>query len=171
MSAEYRWQGRTLRVETDMVEITSGLPRPDQSWTYTDRQGHEHFWRDGWPTLRWVEDEPTADDDGDGHWECAACGEQIEPGIAPAGAVREFVPGLTSACIDGEPVSEAEAQAFIAAAEGDTEPCPNCRARAAMVFPPGSYRGDPDCPVCGGTHQVPCEHVDPEPRPQDGGEQ
>ncbi len=48
----------------------------------------------------------------------------------------------------------------------DLEPCPNCRVRAAMVFPPGSYPGDPDCPVCGGTHQVPCEGGDPEPRDQ-----
>jgi len=99
---------------SDQVETTSMGPRPDPSWTYTDRAGHEHSARIP-GTLRWVEDGVDLVDDGDGytdempfgHQECIRCGEHIEPGMIESDGTRQFVTGgqrLTAASDDGRAV-------------------------------------------------------------------
>jgi hypothetical protein len=104
-----------LRVERDMIEVTSNLPRTDKGWRYTDRQGHEHYWQDGYPTLRTVLDEPYWCDDchdehQDSHLECPLCSEVIQPGMLSPPPFREFVPGLTSYYLNDEPISEERAR-------------------------------------------------------------
>jgi len=100
-----------LRFEREQIDVTSGLPRPDERWTYTDHHGHEHHWRDGWPTLRWVVDEPEyIDEDGEeypaeGHYECPFCGEDISPGMRGPSGFREFIPGREQWWLNGEPIS------------------------------------------------------------------
>jgi hypothetical protein len=102
-----------LRVERDMIDVTSNLPRPDPDWTYTDRAGHQHR-REGreYPTLVvvvedtwWCED--CRDEHTDEHLECAQCGETIVPGTVGPHAMREYIPGLASYWLDDEPISEA----------------------------------------------------------------
>lgn len=105
----------TLRIERAMVDVTSSAPRVDRAWTHTDEQGHEHRWNDGWPTLRWVVDEP-ADDEfpAEGHWECAACGENVNPGMRPAPPFRELIPaGPIDYYLNDEPITEDEARALV----------------------------------------------------------
>ncbi|GAA4626666.1 hypothetical protein GCM10023196_035810 [Actinoallomurus vinaceus] len=68
-----------LRVETEMIDVTSSLPKPDPNWTYTDENGHEHRYEDGYPTLVRVVDDRYIDEFGDemeeAHLECRQCGE------------------------------------------------------------------------------------------------
>jgi hypothetical protein len=118
MTAEYSGDWGTLRIETEMIDVTSGLPRPDHAWTFTDAHDHDHRWDDGYPTLVVVTEEPywcpdCEDEHTDSHYECPLCGEVIEPGLRPAPLYREYVPGLTSAWLNDEPISEAEAQAIV----------------------------------------------------------
>jgi hypothetical protein len=103
--------GGVLRAETERIEVTSNLPRPDQKWRYTDEQGHEHSWQDGYPTLRTVVDdvywcEGCQDEHEETHLECSLCGETIEPGMVGPSPFREFIPGRTSYYLDDEPISE-----------------------------------------------------------------
>lgn len=99
-----------LVMETEQIEVTSALPQPDHNWRFTDAQGHEHFWRDGYPTLVSVADETywcpdCGDDHTDTHLECAICGEAIVPGTY-FHAGRQFVPGRTSYRLNGEPITK-----------------------------------------------------------------
>jgi hypothetical protein len=108
-----------LVISTEQVEITSMLPRPDHLWRHTDRQGHEHYWTDdGYPTLRRVDDETywcgdCDDEHTDSHWECAQCGERVEPGMSGPSGFREFIPGPTSYTLNGEPISKERAEQII----------------------------------------------------------
>jgi len=99
-----------LAMETEQIEVTSALPQPNQNWHYIDRQGHEHYWRDGYPTLVGVVDETywcadCGEDHTDSHWGCATCGEEITPGTY-VDTSRRFVPGLTSFTLNGEPITQ-----------------------------------------------------------------
>jgi len=106
--------GRELRAECEMIEVTSNLPRPDKAWTFTDAQGHEHAWSQGWPSLRWVVDEPETDDwPEEGHYECLLCGETIAPGMSGPSMFREFIPGVVSYYLDNEPISREEYDAIV----------------------------------------------------------
>ena len=120
MTSEIHTPSGTLRVEREVIEVTSNAPRTDEAWTYTDERGHEHYWRDGYPTLQWVTEDTywcsDCDDEHDdgGHWECRECGETVEPGMRPPSMYREFMPGPTSYFLNDEPVTAAQARAFIA---------------------------------------------------------
>ena len=110
-----------LRIEREVVEVTSNAPRRDPDWVFTDAHGHEHRWNGhDLPSLRWVADETywcfdcNDEHDDDGHYECRECGEEITPGMRPAPGHREFLPGLTTITLDGEPISEEQAREFLA---------------------------------------------------------
>jgi hypothetical protein len=97
-----------LRVETEIIDVTSGLPQLNPHWTYTDEQGHEHRYEEGYPTLVRVVDARHRDEDGEyweeAHLECRQCHEHITPGtMAPR---PEHVPGRRAAYLNGEPISE-----------------------------------------------------------------
>jgi hypothetical protein len=61
---------------------------PDENWTYIDRKGHGHFWKDKRvPTCKYVvTGEVFVGDEYDGEmvkirqWQCRICSETIEPG-------------------------------------------------------------------------------------------
>ncbi len=116
--------GRTLTVSVGMIEVTTMGPdyEPDPLWSHIDRSGHTHMWVGGkLPTLvqrhrDWIDDD--GDSRSDSWRECIECGEEVAPGyVVRAGymaGARNFVPGLRSYELDGVPVSEEEAQRFIA---------------------------------------------------------
>jgi hypothetical protein len=114
-----------LVIETEQIEITSNLPRPDHSWRYTDEQGHGHYWADdSYPTLRRVNDRTywcgdCCDDHTDSHWECPLCGETIEPGLTGPSGFREFMSGRTSYLLNGEPISKERAEQIMAQRRAD----------------------------------------------------
>jgi hypothetical protein len=115
--------GRVLSATCEQIEVTSNLPRPDKHWTFTDAQGHEHFWSEGWPSLRWVvdqedyviiEDGYPEEYPGSGHYECILCGEEISPGMTGPSPFREFIPGMVSYYLDGEPITEEQYREIVA---------------------------------------------------------
>lgn len=104
-----------LSAYVDMVEVTDLGPKPDRGWTYTDKQGHDHYY-DGYPVpyptlvdvsdgVYWCED--CRDDHDDGHLECRVCGEHISPGLTGGDMYRRFVPGRRRFELDGVEISEA----------------------------------------------------------------
>ena len=99
-----------LRIETEMIDVTSSLPKPDPNWTYTDQHGHQHRYEDGYPTLMRVVDETYVDEFGDEvedwHFECPQCGEHITPGMVGPSMFREFAPGRTAYYLNDEPITE-----------------------------------------------------------------
>lgn len=114
-------------METEVVEVTSYSPRPDEAWRYTDQRGHEHYWRDGYPTLReivesvetyWCADCHDEHTDTRSHLECPLCGEEIIPGKVGPSPFREFAPGRTSYRLNGAPISEERYRQIIEAARG-----------------------------------------------------
>lgn len=117
--------GHTLEIHCEQIEVTSNVPYPDPNWRFTDTAGHEHALTDGgYPTLRWIVDVPehTQMEDGyleeypeQGHYECASCGEEILPGTT-VDMSRRYIPGLIECYLDGQPITRAEAEAYIAAA-------------------------------------------------------
>ncbi len=124
--------GRVLTAETERIETTSLGPRPDPSWSFTDTQGHDHHWDDGYPTLTWVQDQEdyTVVEDGElesypgwGHYECSICGEEIRPAQRGPSPFRSFMPAATRYCLDGEPITEDEARALLSH-ENDGTPTP-----------------------------------------------
>lgn len=108
-----------LQFECEPIEITSNLPEPDKGWRFTDTNGHEHYWRDGYVTLVLVDDErywceDCGEDHVESHWECPLCGEHIEPRTVVY-PYRRWMPGLRSWTLNGEPISEERAQQIIEA--------------------------------------------------------
>jgi hypothetical protein len=108
-----------LRIETDQIEVTSNPPKPDKNWRYTDQQGHEHYWQDGYPTLVTIVDKTywcgeCRDEHEEMHLECPICHEHITPGMVGPSGFREFVPGRTSYWLNGKPISEERAKLLIA---------------------------------------------------------
>ena len=112
MASVVRGPWGELSFEVEQIDVTSGLPYPDERWTYTDHHGHEHYRRDGgYPTLTWIVDETYWCGDCDeehteGHWECSICGERIEPGISGPDAFRKVIRGRRSYYLNGEPITE-----------------------------------------------------------------
>lgn len=120
---EWQHEGRTLEVETERIEFTTALPQPDPRWTYTDRAGHEHSYgqrgsaADRYPTLERRESEPywcsDCDDEHTDVWfECALCGERINPGTV-VDTSPQYTAGRTTYLIDGHPVTEVEGKALL----------------------------------------------------------
>ncbi len=107
-----------LRMERDVIDVTSISPRPDPNWVYVDGHGHEHRMYDGvWSTLRrvvtssyWCPD--CGDEHEASHWACAVCGEPVQPGMVGPGLAREFVPGRARYWLDDVEIGEAEALAI-----------------------------------------------------------
>lgn len=99
-----------LRAETEIVDVTSSLPKPDPNWVYTDEHGHEHRYEDGYPTLVRVVDATHVDEYGEEwdewHFECRECGEHVMPGTVGPSPFREFAPGRRSYYLNDEPISE-----------------------------------------------------------------
>lgn len=88
----------TITDVTEMTEVYSSSPVTDKGWKVIDAAGHGHFWRDGYPTLTWVEDEPWfceehAEMHENGHWECPHCAERITPGRKPPSPLPALVRG------------------------------------------------------------------------------
>jgi hypothetical protein len=125
MATTFTSQGE-LTFETEMVEVTLGWsPSPNKAWRYTDAQGHEHYWRQGYPTLAhapqpglWVlrvrpgrltrrrrfrDFRPTRQ-------QCRICGEPIRPSLVSPSGFREFAPGRTQWYLDGQPIHPAVAE-------------------------------------------------------------
>lgn len=120
--ATFRAPAGTLEIHTEQIDVTSALPYPDKRWTYTDQQGHDHYWREGYPTLTWIVDSSETywcEDCGEeherteGHYECPLCGETIAPGLCPPDTFRRFAPGRTSYTLDGQPITKEQAEAII----------------------------------------------------------
>lgn len=104
-----------LRVETEQIDVTSNLPRPDKNWRHTDAAGHEHYWDNGYPTLVEVVDDTywcddCSDEHTESHLECPTCHQSIEPGMVGPPGYREYAPGRTSYYFNDEPITKAEAE-------------------------------------------------------------
>lgn len=123
-------------IERDTIDVTS-LHRPDPTWVYTDKAGHEHRWfvqkpttperamleyepatsyspmtKYETPTLEWVSDGIHYFYDGDegheiGHLECRHCREHVRPGYC-ADEHKVYIPGIAHCYINGESVSKEE---------------------------------------------------------------
>jgi hypothetical protein len=132
-----RW---SIDIDHDVIDVTCGIPTPNEGWTYTDRQGHEHRYEHGYPTLELVVDashwcmgneglyahDPHEAVD-ESHYECRICRETIQPKVDPPGT-PEFVRGLSTAILNGNRsdgsrlvryVSEADARAILEADDAD----------------------------------------------------
>lgn len=104
-----------LSFNTEMIEVTSNLPKPDENWRHTDSSGHEHYWTsEGWPTLKRIVDDTWTDEDGEeieeSHLACELCGETVVPGMKGPNGFREFVPGRRSYLLNGQPISTERAE-------------------------------------------------------------
>lgn len=127
MNSTSQANGHILDVMCEPIEVTPLMPYPDPNWRATDSNGHEHSKTcDGYPTLTWVVDYPeyAAMEDGyleeypeQCHYECSICGEVIVPGTT-VDTFRRYIPGRMSYCLDGNPITRDEAEAFIAALPG-----------------------------------------------------
>lgn len=118
MTAEYTGDFGELRIETEMIDVSSALPYADEKWTYTDGQGHPHRYERGYPTLAWIVDETywyedCQDQHEKGHWECPLCDEHITPGTAGPDLFPKKIPGLVSYYLNNQPISETEAKRLI----------------------------------------------------------
>jgi hypothetical protein len=123
---EIRGSFGVLRAEAEMIDVSSGLPRPDPEWTYTDHAGHDHHREgNGYPTLVVVTEEPywcpdCHEEHTDSHYECPLCGEEIAPGLVSAPLHREYTPGLTHYYLNDEPISPDEYQWLVAQLQRET---------------------------------------------------
>mgnify|MGYP001558848463 CR=1 FL=1 len=125
----------TFTTETEPIRIdTLGGPAADPKWKFTDAKGHEHraYTETGtptWPTLKWVVDETywcedCQDEHHEGHYECAICGETIEPGMIHKPPESKTIPGLTTRLINDIPVTDEiweQARRIWEQAEADAE--------------------------------------------------
>lgn len=96
-------------ITTEMVDISTGLPKPDHNWSYTDGAGHFHAYDqtkdalDRYPTLKIrIEEVPCGESDHDSdcdganirHYHCRLCDEELNPGLIP-GPHYDVMPGLS----------------------------------------------------------------------------
>jgi hypothetical protein len=103
----------TLTVNQEWIDVTSERESPDERWTFTDSQGHDHRYERGYPTLDLVVDESHWCDGREGiynhdpheqidrsHYECEVCREVIEPAMHPPYHPNQ-IPGMRSATLTG----------------------------------------------------------------------
>lgn len=125
MSAIVAMDGRAFRLERSMIDATS-MNRPDESWSFIDKNGHEHRWHvDGkpvtrydptskfeTPTLVWKHERWGYYPDGSrysvGHHRCAQCKARVPNPGTKADDCQQYVPGLTSYYIDDRSVTREE---------------------------------------------------------------
>jgi hypothetical protein len=132
MSAFHVAPSVELQWDTEVIPIVMGWhDSADMSWRYTDKQGHEHRYEHGYPTLVEVTDETETcewgelcylDDEPDhephevvtkSHYECRICGQTIRPGTVPPGVVQHIAGSTTATLkVDG-------ASALLTQAEAD----------------------------------------------------
>ena len=99
-------------MERDVIEVTSERYTPNERWRYTDRQGHEHYYDHGYPTLDLVIDSEHWCDGSEGwahhdphmavdesHHECKVCREVIEPKLDAPGT-RKSIAGMTTVTVE-----------------------------------------------------------------------
>jgi hypothetical protein len=100
---------------TDALEATC-ISEPDRAWVSVDAMGHVHHYNqdDIVPTLTRVVDSEGCDEAGESyslsHYECAQCGERIEPGVK-ATTNTQWIRGFAKTTIDittRDPVAIAE---------------------------------------------------------------
>lgn len=81
------------------INVSSYSEVLDPEWKFTDAHGHNHWCstktgKKIYPTLIWIIDH---EDDGEypeeGHYECAACGEHISPGMLSPSGFTEYIGG------------------------------------------------------------------------------
>jgi len=100
-----------LSYEVSMIDVTTSVPQPDKSWRFTDVNGHEHYWQDGYPTLSHVPDGERYWDDDDGEWyqptrlACSVCGVGVTPRTT-VDTFRRMAPGLSYYTFNGEPITK-----------------------------------------------------------------
>ena len=115
--------GRVLEIDRERIEVSTALPQPDPSWTYTDRALHAHAYgtkREPYPTLAWKHSEPywcadCQDEHTDSWLECPLCGEKVRPGTF-VDTSPKWIDGPTSYTLDGQGVTPQEAEVFLASA-------------------------------------------------------
>lgn len=93
------WPGFELEASRDVTTVDASHNELDKSWHIFDDAGHGHFvTNDGKPpTLKWVHepcDMHDDDCDGEGHWECNLCGEEVRPRFRWVDK-QEMIPGPT----------------------------------------------------------------------------
>lgn len=101
----------SIDVRADPIEVTSSLPTADESWRFTDTQGHEHRYEHGYPTLELVIDAEHWCNGNEGfmrhdphmavdeaHYECLICREVIAP-AEHSGGYRRFISGPREATL------------------------------------------------------------------------
>ena len=129
--------GRVFSVDQP-VQTLHGFG-PNEKWKYTDKAGHEHYWKDGYPTLV-LKSEHVYCDCCDGYeddwFECPICGEVIKPTSEPK---IYHVAGRISHTIDGMPVTEEEFKKELALAYESLKPKTN--GWVFLQFPKGKYFG------------------------------
>lgn len=106
-----------LVVEQEMIEVRSNSPKPNPNWKFVDKQGHGHFYHNGYPTLAIEESEPyfcgdCIDEHIDEHYVCKHCHEPITPGtmIDPS---AHYIAGPITYILKGEVVTEAVAREYL----------------------------------------------------------
>jgi hypothetical protein len=113
MARFFTGQTWELTVDPVVVDVTSERATPNEHWTFTDAQGHEHRYDRGYPTLDLVVDAEHWCDGSEGwqphdehmvvdesHYECKLCREVIEPALDPP-FMPKFVPGSVDARLSG----------------------------------------------------------------------
>jgi hypothetical protein len=116
------WQ---MTVDIDQVDVTSPFPSPHHHWRFTDAEGHEHRWDHGYPTLTRVVDAEHWCDGNEGiarhdphmatdeaHYECAICGEVIEPEMDPP-YTPKTIPGHITYTLTGHRSNGAKVTAWL----------------------------------------------------------
>lgn len=110
--------GNRLTIDREVIEVTSISSQPDTKWRFTDSTGHQHYYRKGkYPTLRDITQTYWCPDCRDEHtdllWrECRWCKERIVPGEKSPSPFPEYIPGPTTFRLNGQIISEEEAQAI-----------------------------------------------------------
>jgi hypothetical protein len=125
----------TVRVERIYQEINMQGPVADESWRFTDSNGHEHYYSDDrdpeadrgghYPTLVYVPGPVYyCGDCGDEHedyavsrYECRICGETVEPGSREPHNPEALVLTSQAAYLNGELITRERAEDLLSAAE------------------------------------------------------
>jgi hypothetical protein len=124
-----------VRIERDYQEINMQGPVADESWRFTDANGHEHYYREEkdpeaehgghYPTLVYVPGPgyycaDCGDEHEDyavSHCECRACGLTVEPGSREPNNPEALVLTSQAAYLDGELITRERAEELLSAAE------------------------------------------------------
>ncbi|MFF9269112.1 hypothetical protein [Streptomyces rochei] len=113
-----------LTIEHEGEWVTSNSPQPDPHWRTTDKEGHQHAYVDGpdrYPTLVSVTGDAywctlCCDEHADTWYECRICGEKITPGTR-IDTTPKWIAVSTTYTLDGEPITEAQAQEIMVRAQ------------------------------------------------------